>query len=98
MQKAKAIVLLSISGLLLVAAAVLVITNWGYAWTMHLYTRPLTVKGGPCLFVAAVIGIGIWYVCRTSIPAGIRALRASKQKSILKATQKRLQAIESEQK
>jgi len=98
MQKAKAIVLLSVSGLLLIAAIVLVITNWGYAWQMHLYTRPLPVKGGPCLLLSAVIGIGIWMVCRTCIPSGIRAVRASKQRQIAKATQKRLKAIESQDK
>jgi hypothetical protein len=78
MDKLKAIFLLGIPAALLAAAMVLVLTNLGNSWILHLYTTDVTVARGLLMLIVAAAGAILWLLCRWMLPAGFRALRAVK--------------------
>ncbi len=96
MAKAKGIILLVVSGLLLTAAVVLVLTNLGNTSNVHFFWK--TVEPSPStawlLVVTAAVGAGLLAIWRRAIPAGLRSLRDAKRKGIVKATEQRIKALE----
>lgn len=90
MQKLKAIVLLVISGLVLVAGLVLYLMNTGGDWQFHLYYKDFNPSRGTVLLLAAVAGVVIFLVCRYVLPAGVRSLRTSMRTKRERQMQQRL--------
>jgi hypothetical protein len=82
MDKFKAIVLLGIPAILLIAVAVLVLTNLGDTWTLHLYTTDISgISRGLFMVIFAAAGVCLFLLCWWMLPRGARALRAVRAKS-----------------
>ncbi|NQU74996.1 MAG: hypothetical protein HQ546_01620 [Planctomycetes bacterium] len=81
MKKVKAIVLLGIPVLLFVAVLILILNNMDKDWRLKLFTTDIVgARRGVVLFLAAVVAVIVWSICRICLPAGIRAVRALKEK------------------
>ncbi len=94
MDKAKAIVLLSLAGLLIIAAIVLVVTNIGNVWELHLYYRTVTLSRALVLLLTALIAIGLWALLRWMLPVGLHAARSASKISREKKLNERLEQFE----
>lgn len=68
--------LIAVSGLLILAAVVLIFVNWDQACTLHLFTKDITcVNVGPLMLLSAVCGLAMWYVVKI-LCRGVKLLRA----------------------
>lgn len=76
MNKFKVVVFLGVPVLLLVAVMVLVLTNLGDTWILHLYTTDVPVARGLLMLLIAAGGAALWQLCRWMLPTGLRAFRA----------------------
>ncbi len=81
MDKCKAIVLLGIPAILLIAAGVLVLMNLGDTWTLHLYSADVAVSRGLFMLIFGAAGVCLWLLCWWMLPAGMRAFRACRTRS-----------------
>ncbi len=76
MNKFKAIVLLGIPLILVIAAIVLIVMNIGNPWTLHFYTVDFTTSRAVMMLIVAAVAVILWWLCRWMLPAGFRALSA----------------------
>ena len=97
-QKLKAIVLLGVCAVVLIAALWLLLGNLLTAdWTLHVYA--VEFKNLPrrwVLLAAAAVGVVVYLVMRYCLPAGWRALRAARGAARAKSAQERLERLESQ--
>ena len=94
MLKAKAIVLLGFSGLLIVGALFVAINNMGNRWPLHLFMWTVNPRAGMLMVYAGVAACVLWAIWRVCVPAGMKALRGSREATKAKATQARLDKLE----
>jgi len=95
MGKTKAIILLSIGGVLLAAALTIVGVNATKEWTVWLIFGEPTMRGGTILLYAAVTGCILWAILRFCVPLGWRGLREARKRERFKSTEQRLADLES---
>ena len=82
--------------LILVAAAVLVITNIGGQWPMHFFVAPIKVSPAAAMIVIGACGVVVWYTIIRLIPVAIRRMREGKKASRLKEAQQKLKSLDKE--
>ncbi len=85
-----------VSLLILVAAAILVITNIGGEWGMHFFWTPIDLSPAAAMIVIGACGVVVWYTIIRLIPAAIRRMREGKKASRLKEAQRKLKALAKE--
>ena len=93
----KGYVFLTISVLILLAAAVLLVTNLGDKWTLHVFWRDRTLPRAAWLLLAAAGGVVIWWVAWKILPKGIAALREGSIARRSRETAKRVKELEKNQ-
>ena len=99
MNKLKAIVLLAISGILIIGALVLILVNWaGQVNDFRIFWHGTPVGLGLLLLLTAMVGILIWIICRSAIPAGLRSLGAARRAGQEKEAKQRLKELRELQK
>ena len=86
MVKLKAICLLGLGCVTLAAALIVVLSNMGNEWEVHLFFKSVSLRRGTMLTYAGVLGAVLWATWRWSIPAGIRAAKAWRKSGAAKAT------------
>ncbi len=79
MVKVKAVVLLVVSGILFVVAALMVLMNWKNTSTVHVFVVSIHFSTAAVLFYAAVAGGLLWVIWRFSVPRGLRLLKQSRR-------------------
>lgn len=85
-----------VSLLILVAAAILVITNIGGQWPMHFFVVPIKPSPAAAMIVIGACGVVVWYTIIRLIPVAIRRMREGKKASRLKEAQRKLKSLEKE--
>ncbi|NLF31107.1 MAG: hypothetical protein GX591_09505 [Planctomycetes bacterium] len=96
MVKAKAIILLAISGILFILAAVLVLMNLGNRFMVHLFTTRVEIRVGAGLAWAAIIGGLLWAIWRFCVPRGYRLLKQAQRADEDRRRQERLDRLVAE--
>lgn len=79
--------------LILVAAAVLVLTNMD-PWTLHVYWTNKTLPQAVWLLLSAVAGVVVWYTVIRLLPAGVATLRKGKKIRQAKDNHQRIKDLE----
>ena len=87
-------VLLTIALLILAAAAILLVTNLGDPWTLHVYWSDRTLPRAAWLLLAAGGGLVIWWTLRKVLPTGIAAGRQGAILYRTRKTEKQVKALE----
>ncbi len=72
----KGYVFITVSAIVLGAAAILLLTNFDNDWTLKVIWRDRTLPRAAWLLMAAAGGVVIWWVAWKILPKGIAALRA----------------------
>ena len=90
----KGYVLLTISLLVLVAAGILLVSNLGGTWTMHVFLGPRTLPPAAWLSMAAIAGVVVWWTLRRVLPKAIQAVRTGSKLKRTRETQQRLDDLE----
>lgn len=80
MKRFKAVMLLGVCGLLLIAALVLLLVNLDSDWRLKFFVKDMVgLHRAGVLLAASLYGIVTWLVCRACLPAGLRAWRQVKK-------------------
>jgi len=80
--------------LILVAAAVLLISNAGNAWELHVYFKTVSLSRSLILLLAGAGGLALYWTFRRLLPAAVRALRAGRRKREARGADERLPEVE----
>lgn len=93
MNRAKAVILLTICGLVIVAALVLLLMNMPADWKVQLFSsRTFVFSRAVWMLLNAAAGVGIYLVLRRLLPAGLQALRAANAAQQMSEVKKLAQA------
>ena len=82
--------------LILVAAAILVITNIGGQWDMHFFWKPISLAPAAAMLVIGACGVVVWYTILKLVPAAMRRMREGKKASRIRDAQRKLKSLEKE--
>jgi len=97
MRKFKAIVLLGVCVVVVVAALWLMLSNLTADWTLHFYTVDFkALRRGWVLLAAAAVGVVIYLVLRYCLPAGLKALKAARMAGQARANHDRITRLEAQ--
>ena len=94
---AKGYVFITVSAILLAAAAILLLTNFDNDWTLKVFWRDRTLPRATWLLLAAAGGVVVWWVAWKVLPKGIAALRDGSTARRSREAAKRVKELEKDQ-